>query len=125
VQQLRQEQATSLKWSVRLFGCHGQKASARKNQRKLARQAELLRQSGLFDEAWYLNRYPDVAESKEDVVQHYLNFGGAEGRDPSPDFSTEEYVLAYPDVAASSINPLVHYLEHGCKEGRVTQKAKR
>ncbi|TWT17608.1 hypothetical protein [Luteimonas wenzhouensis] len=80
---------------------------------------QLLRKSRLFDEAWYLLRYGDVARRNVDPVKHYLRHGAAEGRDPGPAFSTRGYLERYPDVAASGINPLVHYLRHGMQEGRV------
>ena len=41
-----------------------------------------------------------------------------EGRDPSPDFSTQDYLEANPDVAKASINPLVHYYLTGQFEDR-------
>ncbi len=44
--------------------------------------------------------------------------GWREGRDPSSDFSTSNYLAAYPDIAAQDICPLVHYCETGRFEGR-------
>lgn len=38
--------------------------------------------SGAFDPRWYLQRYPDVAESKADPLLHFVLYGAAEGRDP-------------------------------------------
>jgi hypothetical protein len=46
----------------------------------------LLRKSGLYDEIWYLNNNPDVAQAKINPSIHYLRNGGFEGRDPSPHF---------------------------------------
>ena len=79
---------------------------------------KLISQSSLFDAAWYLSRYPDVAASPWDPVTHYLRVGGLLGRDPSAGFSTRWYLAAYPDVAQAGMNPLVHYLRHGQGEGR-------
>jgi hypothetical protein len=78
----------------------------------------LIRSSGLFDEAWYLNHNLDVAQAKVDPVRHYLLFGGFEGRDPSPKFSSSFYLKTYEDVKKAGINPLVHYLKCGREEGR-------
>lgn len=96
----------------------------RKNERRtIERQVTLLRASGLFDEAWYHERYPDVKASAIDPVLHYLTHGAKEGRDPGPLFSTQGYFAAYPDVAASSLNPLLHYIRFGGQEGRLIQGA--
>jgi hypothetical protein len=54
-----------------------------------------------------------------DPAQHYLEFGGFEGRDPSPYFSSQWYLEQYPDVKAAGINPLLHYLQSGLAEGRM------
>ena len=78
----------------------------------------LIRSSGLFDEAFYLENNPDVAQSKTNPLLHYLRFGGLKGRDPSPDFSSGWYLNFYHDVRNSGINPLVHYLKSGRKAGR-------
>lgn len=79
---------------------------------------QLIAQSGLFDSAWYLSQYPDVAASGVDPIVHYLQFGAGEGRDPSENFVTNWYLEQYADVAAAGINPLVHYLLYGTAEGR-------
>jgi hypothetical protein len=72
----------------------------------------------LFDAAWYLVTYPDVAAAGVNPLEHYLRHGAAEGRDPGPLFSTRWYLEAYPDVAAAGVNPLEHYLRRGAAEGR-------
>lgn len=78
----------------------------------------LIRDSGLFDEAWYLSRNPDVAEAKADPVRHYLRYGCLEGRDPNLNFSSTFYLDTYADVKNAGINPLIHYLKYGKAEGR-------
>jgi GT2 family glycosyltransferase len=82
------------------------------------RDAPLIAGSGLFDPAWYLRRYPDVAVCGEDPLVHYLRNGPREGRDPNPLFDTSWYLEQNPDVARVRINPLSHYLRHGAAEGR-------
>jgi glycosyltransferase involved in cell wall biosynthesis len=77
---------------------------------------ELLAASNLFDEMWYLSNNPDVAESDIVPIQHYLYYGGFEGRDPGPNFSNSAYLETYPDVKNSGMNPLVHYLRYGEQE---------
>ena len=79
---------------------------------------ELLRDSPLFDASWYLKRYRDVQRNGMDPVEHYLQHGALEKRDPGPAFSTAGYLTRYPDVLAAGTNPLIHYLRHGRWEGR-------
>lgn len=86
--------------------------------KRQAGELEQLQQSGLFDESWYLQSYPDVARSGMGAAEHFLKFGVAEGRDAGPDFSTVHYLKKYPDVADAGINPLLHYITHGKLEGR-------
>ena len=44
---------------------------------------------------------------------HYLEEGWREGRDPSPTFSTNDYLAARRDVARAGINPLLHHVRYG------------
>jgi glycosyltransferase involved in cell wall biosynthesis len=78
-------------------------------EQQLHRQLTLLQQSSLFDPDWYLASYRDVANAKMDPTLHYLRYGGAENRDPGPDFSSSGYRLLH--VIPADANPLVHYLE--------------
>jgi hypothetical protein len=79
---------------------------------------QVIRRSIYFDEGYYLNQYPDVLAGGIDPPLHYLLYGGAEGRDPSPIFSTNGYLSRYPDVAGSGMNALLHYEIRGQREGR-------
>jgi hypothetical protein len=83
----------------------------------------LLRSSGMFDPAWYLRTYPDVAAAGVDPVAHFLAHGAEEARDPGPGFSSGSYFADNPDVAASGQNPLLHYLKSGRAEGRRVRPA--
>jgi hypothetical protein len=72
----------------------------------------------LFDAAYYLRTYPDVAAARVDPYEHYITFGVAEGRDPQALFDTSYYLERYPDAAAGGMNPLRHYAALGAAEGR-------
>jgi glycosyltransferase involved in cell wall biosynthesis len=74
------------------------------------RQVRRIRDSGAFDADFYAAEYPDTVASI-DPVQHYLLFGAAEGRDPSPAFDSAAYVAEHPEAAGAGRNPLIHYLE--------------
>ena len=79
---------------------------------------EAVRGSGLFDEVWYLNRFPDVSMIGMDAAEHYLWIGARLRRNPSPDFDGNAYFAANEDVAESGVNPLLHYVRYGKEEGR-------
>lgn len=53
----------------------------------------------LFDEAWYLSRYPD-AQSWPNGFSHFLHMGEAEGRQPNPFFDPAAYLETNPDIAS-------------------------
>ncbi|MEZ5829717.1 MAG: hypothetical protein R3D05_00885 [Dongiaceae bacterium] len=89
-----------------------------KKQMKPYRHARLVLKSGLMHEAWYLRQYPDVAAVGIPPALHYVLYGGFEGRDPSPMFSSHAYLEAYPDVRTMKTNPLVHYMQKGRYENR-------
>lgn len=74
--------------------------------------------STAFDANYYLAANPDVAAAGVDPLDHFLNTGWREGRNPTLWFSVSHYLDFYPDVAAAGINPFVHYLMAGKSEGR-------
>ncbi len=73
----------------------------------------------LFDSAWYLETYKDVAKADANPIEHYLTFGYKEGRNPNRYFNTNFYLQTNPDVLFSSMNPFIHYILYGAKEGRL------
>jgi len=89
-----------------------------KAKKRLQKQTHLLKESRLFDKAWYLAEYPDVAQAGIDPIKHYLLYGTSEGRNPSREFNTAYYLATNPDVATTEINPLIHYIQYGQEEGR-------
>jgi hypothetical protein len=91
------------------------RALRRREQRRIVRE---IRQSGLFDKAYYFANNPDVAASGTDLALHFFTNGWKEGRKPGPGFDPEFYLSQYPDVAASGMNPLLHYVRSGREEGR-------
>lgn len=70
-----------------------------------------------FDPAFYLEKNPDVARAGRDPLDHYLEFGAAEFRNPNPAFSTEFYASQYADRIPDGMHPFVHYVRHGKAEG--------
>ncbi len=69
-----------------------------------------IRRAGLFDAAFYLERYPDVRRAGIEPLRHYMRHGAAEGRKPHPLFEPDYYLACCPE-ARDSRNPLVHFLD--------------
>lgn len=97
---------------ARSFQNKGEPSSSRMSE------SELIANSGLFDERWYREHYPEVANNSLSAIEHYLELGAEQGYNPSPEFDTRWYINTYPDVAQSAINPLIHYIMHGKAEQR-------
>jgi hypothetical protein len=85
-----------------------------------AEQLELLRDSPLFDAAWYLRAYHDVVRSGQEPGLHFLRHAVNPFRSPSPHFDTAEYVEDHPEVLDLEVNPLVHFL--ATPEGRAATR---
>jgi hypothetical protein len=64
----------------------------------------------LFDPAFYLRKYPDVAAAGIDPLRHYIEYGAAESRKPHPLFDPAYYVLRCPEAGSRGEFPLLHFL---------------
>ena len=94
---------------------------------------QLLRQMIIgveVNEAWYLERYPDIAEAIEQGIVksarlHFVNDGYFEGRMPFPIRIEERYYLAHnPGVSEYVRTGMLesgqqHFDENGYQEGRL------
>ena len=85
---------------------------------KCKRAYNTIKDSGLFDNQYYIFEYPDVRKENFDPIIHYILYGAKEGRKPTPYFDTQFYLDSYQDVKKSNMNPLYHYIKYGFKEGR-------
>lgn len=65
-----------------------------------------------FDEAYYVNRYLDILNSKFSPIDHYHQHGDSEGRQPSV-FFDPKYYRKNTDVG--DCNALFHYAVNGSK----------
>jgi len=75
-------------------------------------------QSVDFNEVWYLEQNPNVADAVEagwydSGKEHFDTAGWKNCLDPCEGFNTYFYLLSHPDVAAAGINPFDHYLMWG------------
>jgi hypothetical protein len=68
---------------------------ARAEQQQRA-DAALIRQSRHFDAAWYIATHPDLAETGDDPVWHYVRVGAAAGAEPGPHFDSRPWRERYP-----------------------------
>jgi GT2 family glycosyltransferase/glycosyltransferase involved in cell wall biosynthesis len=75
-----------------------------------------IRRSGLFDEHYYLQKYPDIRKAKIDPLMHYIQHGWKEARNPNDRFDTRAYLAFNPDIERTGINPLVHFITHSVSE---------
>lgn len=66
-----------------------------------------------FDKDFYMSKYIDVASSGVDPLNHFMEYGWRENRDPSKDFSTSYYMRRYQDTIPANTNPLTHYVNKG------------
>ena len=79
---------------------------------------DFIRKSKFFNREWYLNQNPDIKSHRIDPVDHYLNHGWKEERNPSPKFDGNGYLEKYQDIKTANICPLLHYEKFGKYEGR-------
>jgi phytanoyl-CoA hydroxylase len=79
-----------------------------------------------FDEAWYLQAYPDIAKAVQDgaipsALTHYIRFGREEGRLPiafDPNWYSRVYPVAAQEVGSTDAHALhQHYLSVGLFRG--------
>ena len=72
---------------------------------------KIIKDSGLFDEEFYLKTYSDVRTLDIDPIKHYIKHGWKEGRNPSENFDTITYIEKNSISKDSKYNPLVHYIK--------------
>ena len=85
---------------------------------KMYKASKKIKQLDLFDEDFYLKKYPNIKNAKISPLNHYLYHGFKENKQPGKLFDNNYYLKKYKDVKNSGENPLVHYVLHGRKEGR-------
>lgn len=76
-----------------------------------------LRGRDLFDAEFYLAHHPDVRESSEDPLRHYLEFGWREGRPVNPQFDDGHYRAESGLVRGAPVSSLAHFLAFGRGSG--------
>lgn len=70
----------------------------RKLPKALRKEAVTIALSGMFDEKFYLEQYPDVRKTGVAPLNHFIKYGWKEGRNPNKDFNTSFYLNTFPDI---------------------------
>src|SRR5690606_2641521 len=83
--------------------------------------------NALFNEAFYLQQNPDVAQAiasgqVQSASEHFINYGHREARAINPGIDLGKYLSANPDVTdkleQNGLSPLEHLMTYGVNEGR-------
>ena len=86
-------------------------------KKQFDREVQIICSSDLFDREWYRRMY--LKYENCDPAWHYAIKGWKMGNDPSPWFSTKDYLARYHDVRDAEVNPLIHYEVSGKYEFRM------
>ncbi len=76
-----------------------------------------LKDSGLFDYSFYCRQNPDVVQSRQNPLAHFISIGAAEGRNPNPLFDLKYYHSQLTGWEESVGNLLQHYCRIGADKG--------
>lgn len=87
--------------------------AAREQQARITR----IQESGLFDEAWYTQSYPEILIDGYDPWLHWLVAGFSEGMNPHPLFDSSWYLEHCPEIKTTKTDPILHYLDRGAAAG--------
>jgi len=79
-------------------------------------------QRAIFDQSWYVKTYHYKNDSSVDWMRYYNEIGWKKGEDPSPLFSTAEYLNTEAGLKeyflSTNQSPLIHYSLAGHSENR-------
>lgn len=89
------------------------------NEFLVEKSFEIISNSSLFDEKYYVNCYPESIENYSNPIYHYLDSSN-KNCNPNAFFDSEWYLNFYNNVKNSGLNPLVHYIVFGMDEGKFT-----
>jgi glycosyltransferase involved in cell wall biosynthesis len=80
-----------------------------------SRHFRIIKKSGLFDAAYYLQQDRDMSPLFIDPLTHYVETGWREGRNPNPLFESGWYRETYK--VAEDQDPLLYFIEKGWQKG--------
>lgn len=73
----------------------------------------IVKTSGLFDSNYYILNNPDIRDAKVDPLEHFIQHGWKEKRNPSAKFNVARYLQKFPELIELDVNPLIHYVKNG------------
>src|SRR5262249_16769478 len=79
----------------------------------------LITSSGLFNADWYGAQCADVPVGQTARLEHFVQHGVREARNPNPLFDSQWDLSQYPDHANGGLPPFLHYLRFGAADGRL------
>lgn len=82
----------------------------------------IVKKSKLFDESWYNDQYPDAYFSNMEAAEHYFRVGWKLGRDPSPNFSLQEFVSHQSSSFPQDVCPVVAFESSGSLPSEIDSK---
>jgi glycosyltransferase involved in cell wall biosynthesis len=68
--------------------------------------------AGYFHESWYLDQYPDVRDSQQDPILHFIEHGESELRNPNPIMNLRWFVSQYNNSINNKKRPFEFFLNH-------------
>lgn len=78
-------------------------------RKRILREIAILTASGLFDNDFYNESYPDVKASGIPPIDHYVLYGAQEGRLPRKDFDPISYNKQHPESIGKNV--FLHFVE--------------
>lgn len=96
---------------------HNETLPSGRQSHEIIAELKLISKSGLFDESWYINFYPDIRNKDGQGLLHFILNGASEGRQPNPVFDTDWYRQEYMP-AENTENPLINYITGGISNQR-------
>lgn len=100
---------------------HMDGATAAQDEESFERDLEAVEPA--FDATFYRTENEDLVGDDATLLRHFMEHGWREGRDPSSEFCTKDYMAMYPDIAEQGSNPFLHWVLFGKAEGRLSRKA--
>ena len=81
----------------------------------LQKAVRTVKNSGAFDEEYYLSQTKASGIKQSNPIKHYLLHGWKLGLQPHPCFDTKYYLIKNTDIHTAGMNPFMHFILYGYK----------
>ncbi|MFD0938129.1 glycosyltransferase [Methylobacterium trifolii] len=68
--------------------------------------------SGIFDDRWYLEAYPELRCTGWDPLDHFTTFCLTQQTSPNSTFNIKAYISEHPELLTSKLHPIIDYLNN-------------